>query len=60
MGQSTKLVLSHKGPKRDGNISDIPHVLRKLTKFHTEVLALWKKSGKAQMRLPKGCRLAPS
>lgn len=60
MGQSTKPALSHTAPKRDGIISDTPHVLIKLTKFHTEVLALWKKSGKAQMRLPEGCRVVPS
>lgn len=43
MGQSAKLALSNIVPKRNGTISDTLHVLIKLTKFHTEVLALWKK-----------------
>lgn len=58
--KSTKLVLCHIAPKRDRTVSYIPQVLIKLTKFHTEVLALWKKSGNAQMRLPRECRLVPS
>lgn len=60
MGRSAKLALSHIAPKRDGTISDTPHILIKLTKFHTEVLALWEESGKAQMKLPRECRRVPS